>query len=62
MFAATGLVVKLVLFILLYFSVVSWAIIFYKLLQVHRANGESERFMDFFWKTKRTRRPVRNFR
>jgi biopolymer transport protein TolQ len=53
LFAGTGLVVKLVLFILLYFSVVSWAIIFFKLLQVHRANSESERFLDFFWKTKR---------
>jgi biopolymer transport protein TolQ len=53
MFAATGLVVKLVLIVLLYFSVVSWAIIFYKLLQVHRANNESERFMEFFWKAKR---------
>jgi biopolymer transport protein TolQ len=52
-FAGTGLVVKFVLFILLYFSVVSWAIIFYKLLQVHRANNESNRFLDFFWKTKR---------
>jgi len=52
-FASTGLVVKLVLVVLLYFSVVSWAIIFYKLLQVHRANSESERFLDFFWKTKR---------
>lgn len=52
-FAGTGLVVKLVLFVLLYFSVVSWAIIFYKLLQVHRANNESLRFMDFFWKTKK---------
>jgi biopolymer transport protein TolQ len=53
MFATTGLVVKLVLLILLYFSVVSWAIIFYKLLQVHRANNESERFLEFFWKAKR---------
>jgi biopolymer transport protein TolQ len=53
MFATTGLVVKLVLFVLLYFSVVSWAIIFYKLLQVHRANNESERFLEFFWKAKR---------
>lgn len=52
-FAGTGLVVKLVLFILLYFSVVSWAIIFYKLLQIHRANNESVRFMDFFWKAKK---------
>ena len=53
MFASTGLVVKLVLLILIYFSVVSWAIIFFKLLQVHRANNESERFMEFFWKAKR---------
>ncbi len=51
--ATTGLVVKLVLAILLFFSVVSWAIIFFKFLQVHRANNESERFIDFFWKTKR---------
>ena len=53
LFAGTGLVVKLVLIILLYFSVGSWTIIFYKLLQVYRAKRESERFMDFFWKTKR---------
>ena len=53
LFAETGLVVKIVLLILVYFSVVSWAIIFYKLLQVHKANKESERFLDFFWKTKR---------
>ncbi|MBP1752109.1 MAG: Cell division and transport-associated protein TolQ [Geobacteraceae bacterium] len=51
--AVTGLVVKLVLLVLLYFSVVSWAIIFYKFLQVHRANRESVRFLEFFWKTKR---------
>ena len=51
--ATTGLVVKLVLLILLFFSVVSWAIIFFKLLQVQRAKSESERFVDFFWKTKR---------
>ena len=51
--AGMGLVVKLVLFVLIYFSVVSWAIIFYKLLQVYRANSDSERFLDFFWKTKR---------
>lgn len=52
-FTGTGLVVKLVLILLIYFSVVSWAIIFYKLLQVYRANKESERFLEFFWKTKR---------
>lgn len=52
-FTGTGLVVKIVLLILLYFSVVSWTIIFFKLLQVYRANSESERFLEFFWKTKR---------
>ncbi|GFO53025.1 Tol-Pal system subunit TolQ [Geomonas sp. Red276] len=53
MLASTGLVVKLVLIVLLYFSVVSWGIIFYKLLQIYRANGASERFLEFFWKSKR---------
>jgi biopolymer transport protein TolQ len=52
-FAVTGLVVKLVLLILILFSIISWAIIFYKFVQVNRANRESIRFMDFFWKTKR---------
>ena len=53
MFAATGLVVKLVLIVLLYFSVVSWGIIFFKMLQVYRANDASQRFLEFFWKAKR---------
>ncbi len=53
LFAGTGLIVKLVLFVLIYFSVVSWAIIFYKLIQVQKANKESERFLAFFWQTKR---------
>jgi biopolymer transport protein TolQ len=53
LFAGTGLVVKLVLLILLYFSVVSWTIICFKLVQVKRANDASERFMEFFWNTKR---------
>lgn len=48
-----GIVVKLVLILLIFFSVVSWAIIMFKLFQVHRANSESVRFMDFFWKSKR---------
>jgi biopolymer transport protein TolQ len=52
MFTATSLVVKLVLAFLLYFSVVSWGIIFYKLLQIYRANGASERFLEFFYKAK----------
>jgi len=48
-----GIVVKLVLLLLGFFSVVSWAIILFKFVQIQRANSESERFMDFFWKSKR---------
>ena len=48
-----GPVVKLVLLVLAYFSVVSWAIIFYKFRVVHRATRDSERFLDFFWAKKR---------
>ncbi len=48
-----GPVVKLVLLILLYFSVVSWAIIFYKFWIIHRAVRDSERFQEFFWAKKR---------
>ncbi|MEI6212797.1 MAG: protein TolQ [Desulfuromonadales bacterium] len=50
---SAGIVVKLVLILLLSFSVASWAIILFKLFQIHRANSESVRFMDFFWKSKR---------
>ncbi|MEA3363935.1 MAG: protein TolQ [Thermodesulfobacteriota bacterium] len=48
-----GPVVKLVLLILVYFSLVSWAIIFYKVSVIQRAIKESDRFLDFFWKKKR---------
>ncbi len=48
-----GLVVKLVLLILVYFSLVSWAIIFYKTSTIQRAIKESDRFLDFFWAKKR---------
>jgi biopolymer transport protein TolQ len=48
-----GIVVKLVLLLLLSFSVVSWTIILFKFFQVQRAKSESERFMEFFWKSKR---------
>ena len=48
-----GLVVKLVLMILAYFSVTSWAIIIYKSLVIHRAIRESARFLDFFWARRR---------
>jgi len=48
-----GPVVKLVLLILVYFSLVSWAIIFYKFTIVQKAMKESDRFLDFFWSKKR---------
>ncbi len=48
-----GPVVQLVLLILVYFSLVSWAIIFYKFTIVQKAIKESERFLDFFWSKKR---------
>ena len=48
-----GPVVKLVLLVLVYFSVVSWAIIFLNFRTIHRATGDSERFLDFFWAKKR---------
>jgi biopolymer transport protein TolQ len=51
--AGAGIIVKLVLMLLLTFSIVSWAIILFKFFQVQRAKSESERFMDFFWKSKR---------
>jgi biopolymer transport protein TolQ len=51
--AVTGLVVKVVLVILCFFSVVSLGIIFYKFRQVYRANSQSEKFLELFWKVKR---------
>jgi biopolymer transport protein TolQ len=48
-----GPVVKLVLLILVYFSLVSWAIIFYKFTVVQKAIKDSDRFLDFFWSKKR---------
>ncbi len=48
-----GPVVKLVLLILVYFSLVSWAIIFYKATVVQKAIKDSDRFLDFFWEKKR---------
>ena len=48
-----GLVVKLVLLVLVYFSVVSWTIIFLKFRIIHRAIRDSGRFQDLFWSKKR---------
>jgi biopolymer transport protein TolQ len=47
-----GLVVKFVLLILLFFSVVSWAIIFYKYKLLSKVEKESEEFRRAFLKSK----------
>jgi biopolymer transport protein TolQ len=52
MVTGSGAVVQGVLFLLLGFSVVSWAIIFTKQRQMRRAERESERFIDIFWDAK----------
>ena len=48
----TGPVVQAVIVILVAFSVGSWGIIIYKLLQTSRARRESERFTSIFWESK----------
>ena len=48
-----GPIVKLVMLVLVYFSVVSWAIIFIKFKTIHRARKDSDAFLDFFWNKKR---------
>jgi biopolymer transport protein TolQ len=52
MVTGAGFVVQLVLYLLLFFSVVSWGILFYKLRQVRQARRQSERFIEIFWDTK----------
>ncbi|MBO4793188.1 MAG: protein TolQ [Deltaproteobacteria bacterium] len=47
-----GPVVKVVMGILIYLSVVSWAIIFHKWLVVGRARKASDGFMELFWTKK----------
>jgi biopolymer transport protein TolQ len=48
-----GPIVKLVLLVLVYFSVVSWAIIFLKFKTIHKAKRDSDAFLEFFWSKKR---------
>jgi biopolymer transport protein TolQ len=48
----TGPVVAVVLWVLVAFSVGSWGIILYKLVQISRARRESERFIAIFWDSK----------
>jgi biopolymer transport protein TolQ len=48
-----GPVVKGVLLILVFFSVVSWGIIIYKFFVINSARSQSMRFLDAFWTNKR---------
>ncbi|MFH1624230.1 MAG: protein TolQ [Pseudomonadota bacterium] len=53
MVLSAGPMVQFVLVILLFFSMVSWAIIFAKFRLIRRAGRESQSFLDFFWKSKK---------
>ena len=47
-----GLVVQLILLLLLFFSVTSWAIILIKYRYIKRAVRQSAEFTEFFWKSR----------
>ena len=47
-----GPVVQFVLLLLLFFSIMSWAIILIKYRYIRRAYKESAEFTDFFWKSR----------
>ena len=49
---STGVVMG-VLILLIFFSLVSWYIIGYKLFYLQRAHSESEKFLEVFWRSKR---------
>jgi biopolymer transport protein TolQ len=52
-FSETGPAGKVILGILLFFSLVSWAIIFAKYIRLRRVSRQSEKFVSFFRKSKR---------
>ena len=52
MMANAGLVVQFVMICLLFFSLVSWAIIISKMVMFRRARRDSEDFLDHFWDSK----------
>ena len=52
-FSETGSTAKVVLGVLLFFSFVSWVIIFAKFLRLRRVSRQSEKFVSFFRKSKR---------
>ena len=52
MIAGAGITVKFVLFILLVFSILSWAIIVYKYRVIRKMEKESVPFLELFWNKK----------
>jgi biopolymer transport protein TolQ len=52
MISNAGLMVQFVLFMLLFFSIMSWAIMIMKYRYLKRAFEESLRFTDYFWKSR----------
>ncbi|MDR2354546.1 MAG: protein TolQ [Deltaproteobacteria bacterium] len=48
----SGPVVKMVMALLFLASLISWSIIFYKLVQFSRASSHSARFLNSFWKSR----------
>src|SRR3990167_8593037 len=56
--AQSGIVAKGVLLILLFFSLVSWALIFMKLRVFRRGQRESERFLQLFRSSKNLYTPL----
>jgi len=49
MIGGAGPIVKLVLLLLLLFSITSWAIILYKVRRLRRVEGETKQFYNIFW-------------
>lgn len=52
MVTGSGLVVQLVLYLLILFSVASWGLILYKMLQIRSARRQSEIFIESFWESR----------
>ncbi len=52
MVAAAGPMVKLVLILLVILSIVSWAIILYKVIMLRKIEKDSSAYYDLFWKKK----------
>lgn len=50
--ANAGMMVRFVLLLLLFFSVTSWAIIIIKWRYIRKAYRESNRFIEYFWKSR----------